>query len=352
VRTPTSTRYPVSRVTTLLDVARDAGVSRATASRVLSGSPKVSPAARDRVLASAERLHYQVNAVARSLRTSRTGLVGLLIPGFRNDLYGPLADRLDSRLREHGLSVVIGSSGWSAEGDLQVLKSFMEQRLDAVIVAPRSDRSGALSAYLGSLTCPAVLLDRDFIGLERDAVLGDLKSAVFCAMRTLAELGHRRIAVSAYGPELRPGRQAREAFADAVEKLRVDNDASLLVDVVDLDGESGDDLASRILAASPTAVVVGGPTNLMARCLRSMRAILGADPFPSRLSVIVVGSEALADVHEPPLAVITRPVDETADALAELLHRRLDEPGSPVEKITIPMNLCLGPSVGAPPRSG
>jgi len=175
VKVPTNLRTPADRVATLLDVAHDAGVSRATASRVLTGSPRISLSARNRVLASAERLHYQVNAAARSLRTSKTGLVGLLIPGFRNDLYGPLADRLDARLRERGLSVVIGSSGWTADGDLRVLESFASQRLDAVILAPRSDRSSALVAYLGALACPVVLLDRDIMGLQRDAVLTDLR---------------------------------------------------------------------------------------------------------------------------------------------------------------------------------
>jgi DNA-binding LacI/PurR family transcriptional regulator len=67
-------------------------------------------------------------------------VVRFLIPEFRNDHYGPLADRLDEHLRERGLSVVIGSSGRSPEGDLQVLESSMAQRLDALIVASRPDR--------------------------------------------------------------------------------------------------------------------------------------------------------------------------------------------------------------------
>ena len=337
-------------VTTLLDVARDAGVSRATASRVLTGSPRVSPSARDRVRASAERLQYQVNAAARSLRTARTGLVGLLIPGFRNDLYGPLADRLDERLREHGLSVVIGSSGWSADGDLRVLESFAAQRLDAVIIASRSDRSPAVAAYLGGLGSPVVLLDRDFTGLPCDSVLTDLRAGITEAIGALVDLGHRRIAVSAYGTELRPGRQVREGFAAAVRRWGLDDDCDLLVDLSDLDGSAGADLGERLLAARPSAAVIGGPTALLAKCLRRLRERLGPNPFPSRLSVVAVGDELLADVHEPALALVIRPVERIADAVADQLLRRLDDPASPVESVTIPLTFRPVPSIGRIPR--
>lgn len=346
MQSPSSTLAP--RVTTLIDVARDAGVSRATASRVLTGSPRVSPSARARVLASAERLQYQVNAAARSLRTARTGLVGLLIPGFRNDLYGPIADRLDERLREQGLSLVIGSSGWSSDGDLRVLESFAAQRLDAVIVAPRSDRSPALTAYLGGLGCPAVLLDRDFKGLQRDAVVTDLRAGITDALRALAELGHTRLAVSAYGPELRPGRQVRDGFADAVSRFGLDDDPDLVVDISDLNAEAGEVVADRIIAAGPTAAIIGGPTALLARSLRRLRERLGPSAFPQHLSVVAVGDEALADLHEPALALVTRPVRRIADEVADQVLRRLDEPASPVESVTIPLTFRPGPSIGTP----
>lgn len=346
MKVPTNLQTPADRVATLVDVARDAGVSRATASRVLTGSPRISHSARDRVLASAERLHYQVNAAARSLRTSKTGLVGLLIPGFRNDLYGPLADRLDARLRERGLSVVIGSSGWTADGDLRVLESFASQRLDAVILAPRSDRSSALVAYLGVLACPVILLDRDILGLQRDAVLTDLRGGITRAMGELAALGHRRIAVSAYGSELRPGRQVREGFADATAQFGLEDSPELIIDLSDLDAQAGDSLAERLLATNPTAAVIGGPTTLLARCLRQLRERLGSDPFPRQLSVVAVGDEALADVHEPALAIVTRPVDQIADAVADQLFRRLDDPSASVTSISIPLSYRPGPSVG------
>lgn len=329
----------------MLDVARDAGVSRATASRVLSGSPRVSPEARQRVVASAERLHYRVNAAARSLRTARTGLVGLLIPGYRNDLYGPIADRLDARLRDHDLSVIIGSSDWSAAGDLRILASFASRRLDAMVLAPSNDQSPALGAFLGNLGAPVVLLDREVPGLERDRVLTDLKSGIEDAMGTLAGIGHRRIAVTAYGSHLRPGRQARQAFAVAVERFNLAHDDDLLVDMSGLDSSEGIQVADALLNARPTAAIIGGPTALLAACLRRLRERLGAGSIPRHLSVITVGDEVVADLHDPVLDLISRPIDAIAEALAQTLLARLDQPASPVQEHVIGLRYRPGASL-------
>ena len=226
----------------------------------------------------------------------------------------------------------------------------MAQRLDAVIIASRSDRSPALTTYLGSLGCPAVLLDRDFLGLQRDAVVTDLRAGITDAMRALAESGHRRIALSAYGAELRPGRQARAGFGDAVTSLGLDGDEELIVTITDLDIAAGGAVAEKILAAGPTAAVIGGPTPILARTLRRLREVAGPEPFPRRLSVVAVGDEALADVHEPALAMVTRPIRHIADSVADQLLRRLDDPSSPVEEISIPLTFRPGPSIGPVPH--
>lgn len=337
------------REPTLLDVARDAGVSRATASRVLSGSSRVSPQARQRVVASAERLRYQVNAAARSLRTARTGLVGLLIPGYRNDLYGPIADRLDARLRDHDLSVIIGSSDWSTSGDLRILSSFAARRLDGMVLAPSNDRSPGLAALLGSLNAPVVLLDREVAHLERDRVLTGLSTAVEDAMGRLADHGHRRIAVTAYGPHLRPGRQVRHGFAAAVERYGLDDDPALLVGMSGLEPGEGVRVADQLLHAKPTAAIIGGPTALMATCLRRIRQVLGSGSIPDRLSIVVVGDETVADLHDPELDLVSRPIEAIAAALARTLLLRMDEPSVSLQSTTIDLQYRPGASVSSPP---
>lgn len=169
-------------------------------------------------------------------------------------------------------------------------------------------------------------------------------------MGELAALGHRRIAVSAYGSELRPGRQVREGFADATAQFGLEDSPELIIDLSDLNAEAGGAVAERVITADATAAVIGGPTSLLAPSLRRLRERLGTDPFPRRLSIVAVGNEALADVHEPALAHVTRPVERIADAVADQLLRRLEEPSSPAESITISLEFRTGPSIGPPNR--
>ncbi len=101
------------RETTILDVARDAGVSKSTVSRVLNGSPHVADETRDRVLEIVARLDFRANAAARGLRTTKSSLVGLLLPAINNDVFSRVAEVIEEDLRREGVGLVIVSSGWT-----------------------------------------------------------------------------------------------------------------------------------------------------------------------------------------------------------------------------------------------
>src|SRR5438132_2192332 len=109
---PSSSRRPRQRRDpTILDLAHAARVSKTTASRVLNGAPNVAPETRARVLEAIRRIDYRVNAAARSLRTTRTFLVGYLVPAVSNDVFGRIAEVLEEELRQQGVGLVIASSG-------------------------------------------------------------------------------------------------------------------------------------------------------------------------------------------------------------------------------------------------
>src|SRR4029079_1611881 len=155
-RTPYQHKDP-----TILDLARAASVSKTTASRVLNGSPNVAPETRARVLAAIERIDYRVNVAARSLRTTRSFLVGYLVPAVANDVFGRFAEVLEEELRHDGVGLVIASSGWDEEGERRALESLRARRVDALVLSLVNDRDPKIAAFLQSIRQPIVLIDRE-----------------------------------------------------------------------------------------------------------------------------------------------------------------------------------------------
>jgi transcriptional regulator with XRE-family HTH domain len=142
------------RSLTILDVAREASVSKSTVSRVLNGSPHVATETRERVLETVSRLDFRANTAARGLRTTRSFLVGLLVPAISNDVFSRIAEVLEEDLRHEGVGLVIVSSGWDAGGERIALESLRDRRVDALVVSLVNDRDAALAELLASITRP------------------------------------------------------------------------------------------------------------------------------------------------------------------------------------------------------
>src|SRR5580693_7016956 len=132
------------RETTILDVARVAGVSKSTVSRVLNGSPNVAAGTRQHVLEIVSQLDFRANAAARGLRTTKSSLVGLLLPAIDNDVFSRVAEVIEEDLRLEGVGLVIVSSGWDAQGELLALDSLRARRVDALVLSIVNDRDPAL----------------------------------------------------------------------------------------------------------------------------------------------------------------------------------------------------------------
>src|SRR5581483_3563098 len=141
---------------TIMDIAAHAGVSKTTVSRALNGSPRVAPATRARVQDAVLQLGFQVNQAARSLRTSRTGLVGFLVPVI--SIFGLIVEALDEHLAEHGLGILVTSSRRrDAARDIDAVETLVGRGVDALVLAPSDDRSPELARYLRTLNTPIVL---------------------------------------------------------------------------------------------------------------------------------------------------------------------------------------------------
>ncbi|MFM0337343.1 LacI family DNA-binding transcriptional regulator [Paraburkholderia fungorum] len=158
------------RTVTSHDIARLAGVSQPTVSRVLTGNDRVNPEARKRVLAAARELKYRPNGNARAMRTRRTGNVGMLVSRLINPLYPEMLEAIGRRLSAHSLRMVM----WSTEeiNEKLAMDAIYESLVDGVIMTTATDASSRLYETL-ELNAPVVLINRSVPRWACDQVTSD-----------------------------------------------------------------------------------------------------------------------------------------------------------------------------------
>jgi LacI family transcriptional regulator len=204
---------------TLKDVARQAGVHPATASRALNPETRllVSEGTAGRVLAAAAELGYHPNAVARSLRTRRSHTVGVLIPDLNNPLFPPMVRGLEDRLDADGYVALIGNTDGDDERERRVFEQMRARHVDGYALATAHLRNPMLDEAVRA-GVPVVLMNRIAEDYSFPSVTVDNERGVRMAVSHLTSLGHRNIAgrVDRPGPVPRlSGGDGRRAAAGA-----------------------------------------------------------------------------------------------------------------------------------------
>jgi LacI family transcriptional regulator len=337
------------RKATIFDVAAAAGVSKTTVSRVLTGSTNVSSVTRARVLEAVDRLDYRVNVAARSLRTARSSLVGLLVPAISNDVFGRIAEVLEEDLRREGTGLTIMSSGWSNEGEALALEMLRSRGLDAVVASLVNDRGSAVGEPLKSLGVPVILLDREVRGVGTDVVFTDQRSGVHAAVRHLVELDHRAIGLATLTPSVRPGREATAAFAESLTAFGLESLDNVVVRYEDVSAKAGWSAGEHLVAQGATAILCCVPNTVTAGVLEFLRS---RDlTVPHDVSLIAFDESELASVKPPRLTVISRPLEEIARHASRMVTTRLANPDLPPRVASVKMTLHVRDSTSAPRTS-
>jgi LacI family transcriptional regulator len=199
---------------TIRDVASASRVSVATVSRVFNDSPRVSVTTRRRVLAAATRLGYWPNGTARSLITSRTHALGVLLPDLHGEFFSEVIHGIDSAARQNRLHLLVSSYDSTSSGLMSALRA-VRGRVDGLIVmAPDVDDPGALHPRGGG--GPTVLLNPEVSVPGCDSISVANFDGAYAVVRHLLDLGHRRIATIT-GPERNiDARQRLEGFRAAL----------------------------------------------------------------------------------------------------------------------------------------
>lgn len=221
-------RRPFGRVG-IRDVAREAGVSVATVSRVLSaGGYPVSEETRRKVLASAKRLNFVPNDLARGLSQDRTNTIGVIVPNLANLYYARLLLGVEEAAAKHGISIIFCNTNHDVSKRESDIRLLLQKRVDGILICGSGTDYHSGMGPLVNTGAPFVVLGRQD-SLQHPAVHADNLRAGYVATRHLIEQGHRRIAFFT-GPERwREGSDRVAGYKACLEENSLAMDPTLLL---------------------------------------------------------------------------------------------------------------------------
>ena len=305
---------------TIKDVAREAGVSTATVSRVVNNDPRISPATRKKVQTVIDRLHYKVNSVARSLKNKRTLTVGLLVPEIANVFFMRVAQGVEDRLTEQGYSMIVLNSRESAAGEKHGIELLLEKQVDGAIVIPGVGRGSHFGMFRDA-GVPIVLVDRMVEDYRCDAVLVDNEDAVYRAVSTLWLAGHRDFGFIGGQSHITTAAERYQGFVRAIRDSggRINPE---LTRFGDFHTESGYHLFKELmgLPQPPRTVVIA---NYFMQIGALRYAARHRDQLPPDLFLASFDDSDLAAVAGIPSLSISQPIDDIGRRAADILVSRL-----------------------------
>lgn len=336
---------------TLEDIARAAGVHPASVSRALRGvGGKVSEATRLKIERIAREMGYRPNAVAASLRTKQTHLVGVVVPDLGNPLFGPLVTGLEVALRRHGLMcLVVHTPDDAAERRALVAALANRQVSGLLILAAESDDPMLEAAQQFAL--PTVLVNRGFGERRFPSVVNDDPESVRLVLEHLAALGHRRI-VHVAGPQSSStGRARRQAFEALAKSMKL---KGRVVAARAFTREAGLAAAQELLgspgatkAAPFDATAIFAANDLIAMGVLDALRQRGLR-VPQDVSLVGHNDMPLVDLIAPPLTTVRVAVDQMSRQAAQLFLDHLKTPEqAPSMRVLTPQLVVRGSTARA-----
>ncbi len=314
-------------VVRMRDVAQAAGVSIATVSLALSGSPRIPANTRERVIGVAELMRFRPHAGARSLRTEVTGSLGLVVSDVANPFFAELAGEIQRFAEARGFSIVLCNSDEDARRQDEYLHSLLAgSRVDGVMLVPAAAMTPGLEAA-GTARSRLVFLDRPVVVSGEGPAASHLaacpvvrceaSAALSDAAQLLTELGHRRVGIIAPPLETRVGIERRDLIIQSLTDLGV-APSDITVVAGDFRQDSGERAVTQLLNAKQRPTAIFGADGLMT--IGAMKGLRRAGlRVPHDVSLIGFDDAPWFDLFDPPLTAVAQPIARLAAAAVQAM---------------------------------
>jgi len=305
---------------TIRDVAKKAGVSVATVSYVINGTRNVVPETAARVRAAMEELRYHPNAVAQSLRTRVTHVIGAVISDISNPFFATLIKGAENCARKNGYSLLICNTSEKLENELVYLQLLSRKRVDGMIIAP-TGKSDKMIKDLIDRGMQIVFIDRKVDGVSAPAVVSENEQGAYQATQYLIEQGHQRIGIVLGLPSVSTTAERLTGYRRALAAAGITEDQSLVVYGHSQVGGARE-ASMRLLDCTDRPTAMFATNNLMTIGLMMAIRDLGLS-CPQDVSVIGFDDFDWAAAFAPPLTTVAQDPYKIGTTAVDLLVKRI-----------------------------
>jgi LacI family repressor for deo operon, udp, cdd, tsx, nupC, and nupG len=311
----------VSMGVTIKEVAKEAGVSLMTVSRVVNNKGNIAKSTRENVLQAIKKLNYKPNRLARSLVVQKSDFISVIVPDITNPFFAELVKGAENLTRKRGCNIILGDTEGEREHEKEYIEAAIGRMADGIIlVAPRID--DALIYEVNELI-PLVIVDRYVPNEDILQIYIDNLEGAFLAVEHLIELGHRRIGFLSGPKDVLNSLRREEGYRKALERHDIPYDPALTLKG-DFYFQSGYTAFDSFYQLNPPPTAIFASNDLMAFGL-IQRANEQGVRIPDNLSIIGFDDIALSALINPPLTTIRHPMVEMGIRAVKLLFDQLGQ---------------------------
>jgi DNA-binding LacI/PurR family transcriptional regulator len=326
---------------TLKDVAREAGVSHMTVSRVINEKGNIAESTRARVLTAIEKLNYKPNSVARSLVMKKTKLIGMIVPDINNPFFSAMVRGTEKLAHENNYNIILGDTEGSVQNEKSYMDLMVERMVDGVVLAAPRTEDAKLLEY--NRMVPLVIVDRHFKHNAITHVWADDVDGACQAMEYLVSLGHRRIGFIAGPQNVQVSLMREEGYKRSLTTHGIPQDPNLVVhgDYLFESGYKSFDQFFR-LSSPPSAIFSSNDIMALGFLKQAKEKNIRV---PQDISIVGFDNIELSSLISPPLTTVHHPIVEMGNKGVQLLLSRISKNRDGVGEIRLKNELVVRDSV-------
>ena len=333
---------------TIDDVAKLAGVSKATVGRVIGNYGSVSEKSRKKVLEAVAQLDYVPNTIAQGLRSHSTKTIAVVLGSIKNDYCNALVYAIEKEAMKRDYNVLICNTHENLDKEIKHLQTIRSRQVDGVILISVYTVGKVIPDRYRHLyesqNIPMIFVDRNIIGIKKDLIQSNNEQASYEATKYLISLGHRRIGV--IGTVAYSTVQERlKGYRSALQEAGIPVDSSLIVDAEYSENRAGQRLAAKLLDEHPDMTAMYVLNNTL--CGSVLLELKKRDmKTPDDISLLTWDDDEINELFD--ITTVVQRVDEIGKRAVNRLFELMENPQSPIYTQQVSTQLVIRKSCGTP----